>query len=460
MPQDKKILNQLLLAKKMSDKEDYVAKYNIMQKLLQERPDEFYVDQDHPEYPGIVHAPTGFRMHLPRQATYGIEKKSFSPDLTAEEMQEAVDSIYDHKAPRLASMKAWPQEWLDDQDKMGWLEWYKNYSEGRRSDTDERQIKRWNSFKARHGSQFLANPTPRRAYALRNWAIDPIEMLPEDQRESFQKLMEAYKAKEYKKWDKKKAKEEDMEKASALGYKALTGNLGSLKQIIKHLRGQGYGGMGGRVYDPKLGRFKHTPISRVIPSNPKAQLPNTQHLPIGESKAFFNSGNARSLVVGKGAPRMNLDIKDKNLVGYISGVPGGTNPSPISSLLHEAGHLEHARMVKQLANNNSKVFGSNLPYSLKDYGIHGISSGKYNPLTLLDEVGANNSALQLLKQTGATPQAQAFYKGVRYPSFKTHLDKAISDQTTSGSSLINKITKEAPHGFTQDYSGINRFYDV
>lgn len=90
MPQDKKILNQLLLAKKMSDKEDYVAKYNIMQKLLQERPDEFYVDQDHPEYPGIVHAPTGFRMHLPRQATYGIEKKaafSLSP--------ENQDSLYE-----------------------------------------------------------------------------------------------------------------------------------------------------------------------------------------------------------------------------------------------------------------------------------------------------------------------------------------------------------------------------
>ena len=331
MSQDKKMLNQLLLAKKMSDQENYVAKYNLMNKLLKDHPDEFYVDQDHPEYPGIVHAPTGFRMHLPRQATYGIEKKT---------------------------------------------------------------------------------------------------------------------------------KEEDMEKASALGYKALTGNLGPLKQIIKHLRNQGYSGLGGRVHDPNLGRFKHTPISRVIPSNPKAQLPNTQHLPIGESKAFFNSGNARSLVVGKGMPRMNLDIKDKNLVGYIPGMPGGTNPSPISSFLHEAGHLEHARMVKQLAQSNSKVFGSNLPYSLKDYGIHGISSGKYNPLTLLDEVGANNSALQLLKQTGATPQAQAFYKGVRYPSFKTHLDAAISDQTPNASSLINKITKEAPHGFTQDYSGINRFYDV
>jgi hypothetical protein len=76
MPQDKKMLNQLLLAKKMSDQENYVAKYNLMNKLLKDHPDEFYVDQDHPEYPGIVHAPTGFRMHLPRQATYGIEKKA------------------------------------------------------------------------------------------------------------------------------------------------------------------------------------------------------------------------------------------------------------------------------------------------------------------------------------------------------------------------------------------------
>jgi hypothetical protein len=87
MPQDKKMLNQLLLAKKMSDQENYVAKYNLMNKLLKDHPDEFYVDQDHPEYPGIVHAPTGFRMHLPRQATYGIEKKSKS-EPTAEDLMK------------------------------------------------------------------------------------------------------------------------------------------------------------------------------------------------------------------------------------------------------------------------------------------------------------------------------------------------------------------------------------
>jgi hypothetical protein len=70
------MLSKLIQAKEMSDSEDYVSKYNLMNKLLKEYPDEFYVDQDHPDYPGIVHAPTGFRMHLPRQATYGISKKA------------------------------------------------------------------------------------------------------------------------------------------------------------------------------------------------------------------------------------------------------------------------------------------------------------------------------------------------------------------------------------------------
>ena len=94
----------------------------------------------------------------------------FEPDLAPEDMRESYNSIYGHVGPRLASMKEWPEHWLDDQDGMGWLQWYEQYSAGRRTENDDRQIKRWKSFKARHGSQLKANPTPRRAYAVRNWA--------------------------------------------------------------------------------------------------------------------------------------------------------------------------------------------------------------------------------------------------------------------------------------------------
>jgi hypothetical protein len=32
-------------------------------------------------------------------------------------------------------------------------------------------VAKWRAFKARHGTQYCANPTPRRAIALRNWGI-------------------------------------------------------------------------------------------------------------------------------------------------------------------------------------------------------------------------------------------------------------------------------------------------
>jgi hypothetical protein len=47
---------------------------------------------------------------------------------------------------------------------------------------------------------FVRNPTPRRAFALVNWAIDPLEMLPHDKREAAKTDMDNYKNKEYMKW--------------------------------------------------------------------------------------------------------------------------------------------------------------------------------------------------------------------------------------------------------------------
>ena len=129
-----------------------------------------------------------------------IKEASFDPDLKPGDMKETYNSIYGKKGPRLASMRAWPEHWLDDQDKQGWLQWYENYVDGRRSDQDAKQIERWKGFKRRHGAQFVTNPTPRRAYALTNWAIDPLELLPEEKREEFKGTMEAYRGKEYMKW--------------------------------------------------------------------------------------------------------------------------------------------------------------------------------------------------------------------------------------------------------------------
>jgi hypothetical protein len=129
-----------------------------------------------------------------------LKREGFEPDLEPGSMKESYNSIYGRTGPQLASMRRWPEHWLDDQDNQGWLQWYENYHAGRRSETDEKQIQRWKSFKSRHGAQFVANPTPRRAYALMNWGIDPLKMLPMEKAEELKGEMEKYRRKEYVKW--------------------------------------------------------------------------------------------------------------------------------------------------------------------------------------------------------------------------------------------------------------------
>lgn len=129
------------------------------------------------------------------------EVEGFDPDLDADAMQEAYDAIYGGIKPRLASMSAWPDEWMPPgSDSLGWINWYQNYLAGTRSEDDARQIKRWKAFKARHGAQFQKNPTPRRAFALRYWAIDPLKLLPEEQQADFKKRMDDYRANETTRW--------------------------------------------------------------------------------------------------------------------------------------------------------------------------------------------------------------------------------------------------------------------
>jgi hypothetical protein len=122
-----------------------------------------------------------------------IDEMPFAPDLTPDQMSDEVNRLYNAGGARLASLPEWPDEWLHQSAPKGWIDWYSQYQQGARGDDDDRQIQRWKMFKARHGSQFKTNPTPRRAFALRNWAIDPLQMLPSDQRETFSNTMNEYK---------------------------------------------------------------------------------------------------------------------------------------------------------------------------------------------------------------------------------------------------------------------------
>lgn len=134
------------------------------------------------------------------------EHAAFKPDLTPDDMREAYNSIYGKHGPRLASMQAWPDEWINkDEDPLGWLEWYDQYHAGRRIDDDRRQIRRWQGMKRRHGAQYVANPTPRRGHALRNWAVDPLKLLPEEARGKAERDMNAYREQAWTDWAAKKA---------------------------------------------------------------------------------------------------------------------------------------------------------------------------------------------------------------------------------------------------------------
>jgi hypothetical protein len=120
----------------------------------------------------------------------------FTPDYTPEQMESlgVYDSLYRGHGPRLASLGEWKPEWISEHDPKGWAQWYKRYASGRRlPDEDTRQIKRWASFKARHGGPFVKNPTPRRGWALRNWGIDPTKLVGPDQANKVQEMLDIYK---------------------------------------------------------------------------------------------------------------------------------------------------------------------------------------------------------------------------------------------------------------------------
>ena len=70
------------------------------------------------------------------------------------------------------------QGWIHDDDPRGWFQWYCRYYLGRRSDDDQRQIKRWRAMR-RHLAQIQKN-CPRgdhscrrkQRQALLHWAYD------------------------------------------------------------------------------------------------------------------------------------------------------------------------------------------------------------------------------------------------------------------------------------------------
>lgn len=88
---DGKPIDSLLQAKDHSDKKQYGAKNRIMALMMYKTPDEFLVDSDDGKFLGITHAPTGFRMHLPKNIVPAVVRSNT--------MDSKAASIYEEFAP-------------------------------------------------------------------------------------------------------------------------------------------------------------------------------------------------------------------------------------------------------------------------------------------------------------------------------------------------------------------------
>jgi predicted RNase H-like nuclease (RuvC/YqgF family) len=62
------VIQQLLKAKKHSDRAEWEQKKAIIHKLLSERPDEFHIDSRQSHTVGLTHKPSRFRIHTLKSA--------------------------------------------------------------------------------------------------------------------------------------------------------------------------------------------------------------------------------------------------------------------------------------------------------------------------------------------------------------------------------------------------------
>ena len=103
--------------------------------------------------------------------------KMVNADVTVEKNHDPKLNFFRVNASQ--PLKIWQKKgWLNEQDPRGWFQWYCRYFQGRRTDDDLRQIKRWMLIK-RHVSQVRKhckkgdfNCRRKQRQALLHWAYD------------------------------------------------------------------------------------------------------------------------------------------------------------------------------------------------------------------------------------------------------------------------------------------------
>lgn len=76
-----------------------------------------------------------------------------------------------------SSLKDWEQKgWIKEQDPYGWVQWYCRFYQGKRTDDDERQIKRWLSFAGPNGRfrKRLINMCKEKGKDFDDYSVSPV----------------------------------------------------------------------------------------------------------------------------------------------------------------------------------------------------------------------------------------------------------------------------------------------
>ena len=94
------------------------------------------------------------KKYTPSEAMKGLPKQWFQ-GLDMKTM--VTSSTYDKKVNKYkvkcgSTLEAWESSgWINKQDPYGWFQWYCRFYMGRRTDDDERQVKRWLAFAGPNG---------------------------------------------------------------------------------------------------------------------------------------------------------------------------------------------------------------------------------------------------------------------------------------------------------------------